>query len=57
MGGIGGASPIPGRERDKFELGLFYVGYSSPLKDSLSILLPVRDESGIEVFYNYSVAP
>ncbi|MEQ1739874.1 MAG: carbohydrate porin [Methyloglobulus sp.] len=57
MGGIGGTSPIPGRERDKFGLGLFYVGYSSQLKDSLRLLLPARDESGLEVFYNYSVTP
>jgi len=57
MGGIGGASPIPGRERDKFGLGLFYVGYSSELKESLNMLLPVRDESGLEAFYNYSVTP
>jgi porin len=57
MGGIGGTSLIPGRERDKFGFGLFYVGYSSQLKESLRLLLPVRDESGIEVFYNYSVTP
>ncbi|CAG7857621.1 hypothetical protein MCAMS1_02518 [biofilm metagenome] len=57
MGGVGGTSPIPGRERDKFGLGLFYVGYSDPLKESLRLLLPVRDESGIEAFYNYSVTP
>jgi porin len=57
IGGIGGTSPIPGRERDKFGAGLFYVGYSNQLKDSLRLLLPVRDESGIEIFYNYSVTP
>lgn len=57
MGGVGGTSPIPGRERDKFGLGLFYVGYSDPLKESLRMLLPVRDESGIEAFYNYAVTP
>jgi porin len=57
MGSIGGTSPIPGRERDKFGVGVFYVGYSSQLKDSLRLLLPARDESGIEVFYNCSVTP
>jgi Carbohydrate-selective porin, OprB family len=36
MGSIGGTSPIPGRERDKFGLSLFYVGYSSPL-NTLSV--------------------
>lgn len=57
IGGIGGASPIPGRERDKFGLGLFYVGYSGQLKDSLRLLVPISDESGLEAFYNYSVTP
>ena len=57
MGGIGGTSPIPGRERDKFGLGVFYAGYSSPLKESLRLLLPARDESGLELFYNYAVTP
>jgi porin len=57
MGDIGGTSPIPGRGRDKFGLGLFYMGYSTELKNGLQLLLPARDESGIEAFYNYSVTP
>jgi porin len=27
------------------------------LKNSLRLLLPVSDESGLEAFYNYSVTP
>lgn len=57
LGGIGGTSPIPGRERDKFGLGLFYVGYSSEFKDSLRLVVPISDESGLEAFYNYAVTP
>ena len=58
LGGIGGTSPIPGRERDKFGVGYFYVGYSQDLKDTLRVFgLPVRDETGVEIFYNVAVTP
>lgn len=51
LGGIGGTSPIPGRERDKFGIGAFYVGYAEGLKDGLRLIgLPARDETGIESF-------
>jgi hypothetical protein len=33
------------------------VCYSSESKESLRMLLPVRDESGLGAFYNYSVTP
>ena len=57
IAGIGGTSPIPGRERDKFGLGVFYVGYSSDLKATLQPLIPIRDEYGAELFYNLSITP
>lgn len=57
LGGIGGTSPIPARERDKFGVGIFYMGYSNDLKDALRIAIPVRDEYGFEVFYNLAVTP
>ena len=50
LGGLGGASPISGRERDKFGAGVFYVGYSSGLKDGLRLAgVPARDEYGLEL--------
>jgi porin len=56
--GLGGTSPIPGRERDKFGAGTFYVGYSSGLKDGLRLAgFPARDEYGLEVFYNLALTP
>ena len=58
LGGIGGTSPIPGRERDKFGVGYFYVSYSQDLKDTLRVFgLPARDETGVEIFYNFAVTP
>ncbi len=58
LGGISGNSPISGRERDKFGVGIFYVGYSSGLKDGLRLAgLPARDEYGLEVFYNLALTP
>jgi porin len=47
----------PGRLRDKFGLGGFYTGYSGELKDAINLLVPVSDESGVEIFYNYAVTP
>ena len=58
LGGISGTSPISGRERDKFGGGIFYVGYSSGLKDGLRLAgFPARDEYGLEVFYNLALTP
>ena len=58
LGGISGTSPIPGRERDKFGIAAFYVGYAGGLKDGLRLAgLPARDETGMEVFYNFAVTP
>lgn len=57
MGGIGGSSPLTGRELDKFGVGAFYLSYSDVLKEDLQPILPVRDESGLEVFYNLAATP
>ena len=58
LGGIGGTSPIPGRERDKFGLGAFYLGYARGLKGGLNLLgLRARDETGLEIFYNLALTP
>lgn len=57
LGGIGGTSPINGRGRDKFGVGLFYVGFSDDLKDAIQPVIRLRDEYGAEFFYNFSVTP
>ena len=55
--GIGGSSPIPGRKRDTFAAGYFYLGYSDDFKNVARLVVPVRDERGLELFYNAAVMP
>lgn len=56
-GGVSGASPIPGRSRDTFGLGYFYLGISDPLKRAARPLTPLGNEQGVELFYNARVTP
>ncbi len=55
--GLSGASPICGRKSDSFGIGYFYVGVSDPLKNLAPRLLPLRDEHGVELYYNLAVTP
>jgi porin len=55
--GIGGSSPIAGRKRDTFGAGYFYLGYSDDFKNVARLVVPVRDERGVELFYNAEVTP
>ena len=53
-GGLGGVGLFPGREKDRWGLGTFYVDMSN--EDLLSGL-GVGDEVGGELFYNVVVTP
>jgi porin len=55
--GISGASGIAGRTADSFGASYFYLGVSDPLKDLVPLLLPLRDEHGIELYYNMAITP
>ena len=55
--GLSGASPIASRSRDTFGIGYFFLGVSTDLKDFAPILLPLRDEHGVELYYNVQVTP
>lgn len=55
--GIGGTGLIPGRSRDNWGIGYYYDAPSRDLQDSLSAVLTIRDEQGVEIFYNFSVTP
>jgi porin len=55
--GIGGSGPIPGRKHDTFGAGCFYLGYSDDFKNVARLVVPVRDERGLELFYNAAVTP
>ena len=55
--GVSGASPILSRPLDRFGVAYFYSGQSRALIDAARPLLRLRDEQGIEAFYNYAVTP
>lgn len=55
--GISGTGLVPGRSRDNWGVGYYYAAPSSDLKDSLARILKIRDEQGVEVFYNFAVTP
>ncbi|WP_083842908.1 carbohydrate porin [Schlesneria paludicola] len=55
--GLGGSSPIVSRPLDTFGIGYSYVGYSGPVKDLAPVLLPIRDDRAVELYYNYAVTP
>lgn len=57
-GGVGGNSPICGREADTFGAGWWYSATSSDLATTLSpILGPIGDGQAVELFYNVQVTP
>ncbi len=53
--GLGGKGLIPGRDRDSFGVGYYYV----VLSDELPRLIQnrTRDEQGVEIYYNIAVTP
>lgn len=55
--GISGASPIRCRNRDTFGIGYFYMGVSESLKNLVSPFVSLRNEQGVEVYYNIAVTP
>jgi porin len=55
--GLGGASPLRARPLDTFGAGYFYVGASDSLKNLAPRVLPLRDEHGVEAFYNMGLTP
>jgi porin len=55
--GVGGGSLIPGRPDDRFGIAYFRLGVSSALKEELAPIFKIKDESGVEVFYNFALTP
>jgi porin len=55
--GLGGSSLLPSRKLDSFGVGYFYLGVNNALKNLAPRLLPLRDEHGVEAFYNVGVTP
>jgi len=55
--GLGGTSPLPGRGNDRCGVGFFRNSLSDDLVDALRPILQLRDEQGLEAFYNVAVTP
>lgn len=55
--GVAGRSMLPSRTLDTFGVGYFHLGLSENFKQLSQFVLPQRDESGVELFYNCALAP
>jgi porin len=56
--GIGGKGVIPGRERDRYGLGFYFIDISNPtLQGPFRTVKLLRDEYGFEAFYNVAITP
>ncbi len=55
--GVGGSSPLQSRKLDTFGLGYYYLGLNSSFKNLAPVALPLRDEHGLEAFYNIAITP
>ena len=53
--GFDGSSPIPNRKMDTFGIAYYYLGFSDGFKEVAQVITPVRDERGLELFYNVGV--
>jgi porin len=53
--GIGGSSPISGREYDTFGAGWYYLGLSDEIGAIGNLLLQPRDETGVELYYKAAI--
>ena len=56
-GGIGGRGVIPGRPYDRMGFGVYSLIASSELNDLIIIGDRLRDEVGIEAYYNFAITP
>jgi len=55
--GIAGNSPSPQRSHDRFGIAYFRYSLSNDLVDALYPVFRLEDEQGVELFYNYAIAP
>lgn len=55
--GVGGSSPWVTRPLDTFVIGYAYTAYSGPIQTVAPVLLPIRNDQVVELFYNYALTP
>jgi porin len=55
--GISGTSPLSGRTLDTFGVGYYFLGVSDVLKQDVRQSAPLRNDHGVELFYNAAITP
>ena len=55
--GLGGKGMVPGRPKDNWGIGYYYDGISHYIKDALAPAVTLRNEQGVELFYNFALTP
>lgn len=56
-GGLGGDSPISGRENDRWGIGYFYAETSDDLSNIITDRVLEGDEHGMEIYYDFEITP
>jgi porin len=56
-GGVGGRGVVPGRPWDRFGIGAYWLKESSDLRNVPGGGKVLKDESGVEAFYNLAITP
>jgi porin len=57
IGGITGEGVFANRPYDSFGVGFYYYNWSRALEETLDPLLPLDNEKGLEIYYNFAVTP
>jgi porin len=57
FGGVGGTGLVPGRSQDNWGVGYYYAAPAAGLKALVPPNPQLRDEQGLEAFYNLAVTP
>ncbi|HKD72861.1 MAG TPA: carbohydrate porin [Candidatus Acidoferrum sp.] len=55
--GFGGKGIIPGREKDQFGIGYYYLKFSGDVPSGLRRAVSLDHEQGAELFYNFEFFP
>jgi porin len=57
FGGLGGTGMIPGRNLDNWGIGYYYAAFADGLENLPPPNPQIRDEQGLEAFYNVALTP
>lgn len=57
VGGITGEGMFANRPYDGFGIGIYYYNWSNALEETLDPQLPLDNEKGLEIYYNFALTP